>query len=88
MYRTIQFIIILMNSVYLKAIDRYRNQSRFYAMYVVPDLWGGASLVREFGQIGKPGTLRCQWHQDKTDAHKKMNQIRRQQISRGYDYIN
>ena len=75
-----------MNSVYLKAIDHCRNKSRFYAMYVVPDLWGGVSLVREFGSIGKPGTLRCQWHQNQTDARKEMNHIKRQQISKGFQY--
>ena len=77
-----------MNSVYLKAVGQFSNRSRFYALYVVPDLWGGVSLVREFGQIGQPGTLRRHWHQNKTDAQKQMNQIKRLQLSRGYNYAN
>lgn len=77
-----------MNSVYLKAIDQCCKRSRFYALYVVPDLWGGHSLVREFGQIGQPGTLRLDWHKNKIDAHREMNPIKRQQLSRGYDYAN
>ena len=88
MYRTIHYLFNLMNSVYLKAIDYYGNKSRFYALYVVPDLWGGASLVREFGKIGQPGTLRLDWHQNRNDAKKEMNIIKRQQLSRGYQYMN
>ena len=77
-----------MNSVYLKNIDQCRNESRFYSLFVVPDLWGGVSLVREFGNIGQPGTLRLDWHQNILEARKEMNLIKQQQISRGYEYVN
>ena len=61
-----------MNSVYLKTMGDCLGQSRFYALYVVPDLWGGVSLVREYGQVGQPGTLRLDWHEDQDEARREM----------------
>lgn len=73
-----------MPHVYLKAFDQVRNKSRFYALYVVPDLWGGVSLVREYGRIGHPGTLRMNWHATHADAQKTLHQITHQKLNRGY----
>jgi predicted DNA-binding WGR domain protein len=32
--------------------------ARFYALHSAPTLFGGWDLVREWGRIGSPGTLR------------------------------
>lgn len=77
-----------MNSVYLKTKGNFLDKSRFYALYMVPDLWGGVSLVREFGEVGRPGTLRLDWHRNKSDARREMNLIKRRQIKQGFAYIN
>jgi predicted DNA-binding WGR domain protein len=35
-----------------------RNQHRFYLLSVQPTLFGGWSLIREWGRIGSPGRVR------------------------------
>ena len=34
------------------------NRYRFYRLMLAPTLFGGWSLVREWGRIGQPGTVR------------------------------
>lgn len=41
---------------------------RFFKMIVHRDLFGGASLMRESGQIGRAGHLRIEHHQDEGAA--------------------
>lgn len=41
---------------------------RFFKMIVHRDLFGGASLMRESGQIGRAGHLRIEHHQDEAAA--------------------
>ena len=36
----------------LRRVDPAQNMRRFYLMQVQPDLFGGASLIREWGRIG------------------------------------
>jgi hypothetical protein len=38
--------------------DQERRMARFYTMHLAPTLFGGWDLVREWGRIGSPGTLR------------------------------
>ena len=71
-------------SIYLKAIDPAENKARFYAMYIINDLWGGYSLVREYGRIGQPGRVLMNWHPKKNDATNSMNKISRLKQKRGY----
>ena len=47
-----------MSAIALHRIDAARQMRRFYRMDIQPDLFGGFSLVREFGRIGQPGHLR------------------------------
>jgi len=42
-------------AAYLEKHEPARNQYRFYALQVVPMLFEGWSLVREWGRIGSPG---------------------------------
>ena len=37
----------------LRCEDASRNMRRFYRMVVQRDLFGGASLIREWGRIGR-----------------------------------
>jgi len=46
-----------MNSIYLTAVDDSKNKARFYALHIVPDMWQGYLLVREYGRIGSPETV-------------------------------
>jgi predicted DNA-binding WGR domain protein len=41
--------------LHLRRIDPARNMARFYALSIQPTLFGGASLVRNWGRIGTNG---------------------------------
>ena len=45
---------------YLRLVrcDQEQRMDRFYARHLTPTLFGGWDLVREWGHIGSPGTLR------------------------------
>ena len=72
------------NHIYLKAIDPIVNKSRFYKMLILPDLWGGVSLVREYGRIGQPGALLLNWHSNNSGAVQQMNSLAQKKRNRGY----
>ena len=42
----------------LRRRDPERRMARFYRVILQPALLGGCDLVREWGRIGSPGTLR------------------------------
>jgi len=44
--------------VYLTRIQSELNEWRFYRLDIWPDLFGGVSLVREWGRIGQDGQRR------------------------------
>jgi predicted DNA-binding WGR domain protein len=52
----------------LRCEDAYRNMRRFYRMVVQRDLFGGASLIREWGRIGMAGRVRIDHHLDEGRA--------------------
>lgn len=41
----------------LVKVSPAKRQARFYRLEIWPDLFGGFSLVREYGRIGQPGRL-------------------------------
>ena len=42
---------------------------RFYQMFVTPGLFDDWSLVREWGRVGSPGTVRKDWFDTEAEAH-------------------
>ena len=46
-----------MTAVTLRLIDPEANKWRFYSLDIQPDLFGGWSLVREWGRIGRHGKV-------------------------------
>jgi len=54
--------------MHLRREDPSKNLRRFYLMTVQRDLFGGASLVREWGRIGSPGQVRIEHHRDEGQA--------------------
>jgi predicted DNA-binding WGR domain protein len=43
----------------LTNIDPAQNRHRFYILRVMQNLLGDWSLLREWGHVGSPGTVRC-----------------------------
>lgn len=50
-----------MTHIYLERHDPDKNLHRFYQMFVTPGIFGDWSLVREWGRVGSPGTVRKDW---------------------------
>ena len=69
---------------YLQRIVPEENQKRFYAMTAIPTLFGEWAVMREWGRIGSPGTVRTDIHADEGSAITALGEIARQKQRRGY----
>lgn len=49
-----------MSAITLARTDKEKNMARFYRLDVQPSLFGEWSLVREWGRIGRAGTVRVE----------------------------
>jgi predicted DNA-binding WGR domain protein len=67
-----------------KEIDK--NLARFYLIQIVPGLFGNWGVMREWGRIGKAGTARTDWFNDKKSAHKASDELLENKLKRGYRY--
>ena len=61
-----------------------RNIQRFYAIIVTRTLFDDWALVREWGRIGQPGTVRETWFETEAAAHEAGAQVRQRKEKRGY----
>lgn len=75
---------VAMTPVYLERREPARNRQRFYAILVTPTLFGAWALVREWGRIGQPGTVRETWFETELDALKVSAKLAHQKARRGY----
>ena len=57
-----------MTHIYLERHDTDKNLHRFYQMFVTPGIFGDWSLVREWGRVGSPGTVRKDWFDSEEEA--------------------
>lgn len=70
--------------LYLEKRVPARNQHRYYAIHVVETLFGSWAMVREWGRIGQPGTVRETWFDTESAAHEAGTQVHKQKEKRGY----
>ena len=68
----------------LRREDPAQNMRRFYLMTVQRDLFGGASLIREWGRVGSAGKLRIEHHPDEGQAVDALSDIATAKRKRGY----
>jgi predicted DNA-binding WGR domain protein len=60
------------------------NEWRFYTMEVWPDLFGGATLMRQWGRIGTEGRRQLDQYPDAGAAANALAAIVRKRRKRGY----
>jgi predicted DNA-binding WGR domain protein len=60
------------------------NRQRFYTITVTRTLFGGWALVREWGRIGQPGTVRETWFDTESAAIEAGARVRQRKERRGY----
>jgi predicted DNA-binding WGR domain protein len=70
--------------IVLRRIEPQRNMRRFYALSLQPDLFGTVSVVREWGRIGQPGTVRQEVYADEITARAALVLRIQRKINRGY----
>ena len=73
-----------MLSIHLEQREPTRNRQRFYAILVTPTLFGAWAMVREWGRIGHPGTVRETWFATETAAIQAGAAMRQRKERRGY----
>lgn len=70
--------------VHLRRIDPARNMRRFYELALQPTLFGGASVVRNWGRIGTAGQSMMQTFDHAADARAALERLARRKRRRGY----
>lgn len=58
----------MITGAYLERHDPARGMARLYTVGLAPTLFGEWALVREWGRIGSPGTVRADWFGTEEDA--------------------
>ncbi|MBF0186974.1 MAG: WGR domain-containing protein [Magnetococcales bacterium] len=71
----------------LEKRDPERNQARFYTVTVICNLFGEWTLMREWGRIGSPGTLRVTIHGEKRESDRTLRRIFKEKRRKGYRLI-
>lgn len=74
--------------VQMRRIDQARNMRRFYRLSVQRDLFGRASLVREWGRIGFRGQMMVETHPDEGKAITALMKLAAVKKRRGYELSN
>lgn len=70
--------------VILKRINPSKNMARFYRVQLQPTLFGGVTLIREWGRIGQAGTCRYDQYETAAEARAALHAMRRSKLRRGY----
>ncbi|RWK26982.1 WGR domain-containing protein [Mesorhizobium sp.] len=70
--------------VHLRRIDATRNMRRFYVLAIQPTLFGGASVIRNWGRIGTNGQSMVQTFDQPGEADSALNCLERSKRRRGY----
>lgn len=77
---------IFPDRLHLRRIEPAKNMRRFYLMTVQRDLFGGASLIREWGRIGSSGQMRVDHHADEGHAVDALADMVTAKRKRGYEF--
>jgi predicted DNA-binding WGR domain protein len=57
-----------MTAINLVRIDGDKNMARFYKIVLQRTLFGEWAVIREWGRIGRPGTVRAEFHRTRGTA--------------------
>ena len=76
-----------MNRIYLVRHDEAKNMHRFYQMFLAQGLLGEWSLIREWGKVGSPGTVRKGWFDTEEEALTARQSLLDAKLKKGYQTI-
>jgi predicted DNA-binding WGR domain protein len=69
---------------FLTRTEPAKNLHRFYVVRLAPTLFGGWTLLREWGRSGSPGTVRVTSFETYDDAEKAECRIIKRRLQHGY----
>ena len=69
---------------HLQRREPEHNRLRFYAIAVTQTLFDRWAVIREWGRIGQPGTVRESWFETEAAAIEAGEQVRQRKQRRGY----
>jgi predicted DNA-binding WGR domain protein len=72
------------HSLHLKRTDVARNMRRFYEISLQPTLFGGMSLVKNWGRIGSSGQCQILTFEEQNDAVLAFRKLAAGKRKRGY----
>ncbi len=72
------------NTIDLRRIDAAQNMKRFYILGIQPTLFGGVSLLRNWGRIGTSGQTKIDTYDDYDGAHAALKRLAAIKRRRGY----
>ena len=70
--------------IYLEHHVPDQNMHRFYQLFVTPGLFDDWSLVREWGRVGSPGTVRKDWFDTEEEAIRAKDTLCAAKQKKGY----
>lgn len=70
--------------LHLRRIDPAQNMRRYYVLAIQPTLFGGASVMRNWGRIGTNGQSKMETFDQAEDADSALSRLERQKRKRGY----
>ena len=73
-----------MTPIRLERREPAHNRLRFYNIAVTRTLFDGWAVVREWGRIGQPGTVRETWFDTESAAIEAGARVRQRKEKRGY----
>lgn len=81
----VYFFKLMWNPVYLRFIDPGSNKLRFYSIHVTKSVFSDDwEVVREWGRIGSPGTVRTEAFKEKEDSEAYAEMFKTKKIKKGY----
>jgi len=72
------------NDIHLRRIEPAINMHRFYSLTIQPTLFGGASVIRNWGRIGCQGQVMTQTFEALEDARSEFYRIMSAKLRKGY----
>lgn len=70
--------------VHLRCVDAAQNMRRFYILTIQPTLFGGVSVMRNWGRIGSKGQTKMATFDAQEDADMALSKLERTKRRRGY----
>lgn len=76
-----------MSEAYLVRHNALENMHRYYVMTISPGIFGDWSLVRQWGRIGHPGTVKMDWFPTPEEALMVGSRIAESKRKKGYEIV-